>query len=94
MMKLSLCSTLAVLNPLRLWMTMNPLLKSIILLFLQARDRKVAGDLNGARNYGNTARCFNIIATILTSLTILCSIIAIIIIKVNEYWHSYYYRYN
>nr|XP_020478146.1 dispanin subfamily A member 2b-like [Monopterus albus] len=49
---------------------------------VKARDRKVAGDLNGARNYGNTARCLNIVATVLNFIGI-CSFIAIIVINVN-----------
>ncbi|XP_041852131.1 interferon-induced transmembrane protein 1-like [Melanotaenia boesemani] len=35
---------------------------------VKARDRKMVGDLNGAKHYGTTARCLNIWATVLVSL--------------------------
>ncbi|CAK6975279.1 dispanin subfamily A member 2b-like [Scomber scombrus] len=37
---------------------------------VKARDRKVVGDLEGARHYGSTARNLNIISTVLTSIAI------------------------
>uniref|UniRef100_A0A3P9DL21 Interferon-induced transmembrane protein 3 n=1 Tax=Maylandia zebra TaxID=106582 RepID=A0A3P9DL21_9CICH len=40
----------------------------------QARDRKVVGDVDGARRYGSTARCLNIISTIIVS-TVFCALI-------------------
>ncbi|XP_067356232.1 dispanin subfamily A member 2b-like [Channa argus] len=42
---------------------------------IKARDRKVAGDMNGARRYGSTARCLNIWATVLASIILLITII-------------------
>ncbi|XP_062277082.1 dispanin subfamily A member 2b-like [Scomber scombrus] len=42
---------------------------------IKARDRKVVGDLEGARHYGSTARCLNIISTVLTSIAIFLFII-------------------
>ncbi|XP_072495680.1 dispanin subfamily A member 2b-like [Notamacropus eugenii] len=35
---------------------------------VKARDRKVVGDLNGARSYGSTAKCLNIFALIFSLL--------------------------
>ncbi|XP_068458523.1 dispanin subfamily A member 2b-like [Clinocottus analis] len=44
---------------------------------IKARDRKVAGDMNGARNHGSTARCLNIWAMILVSIMILIFIFTV-----------------
>ncbi|RXM35558.1 Interferon-induced transmembrane protein 1 [Acipenser ruthenus] len=41
----------------------------------KSRDRKVVGDLEGARHYGSTARCLNVTALVLTILTFLIIII-------------------
>lgn len=49
----------------------------------QARDRKMMGDMNGAQHYGSTARCLNIIATVLASLFVIIGII-IIIVSVSQ----------
>uniref|UniRef100_A0A3B5BEQ7 Interferon induced transmembrane protein 3 n=1 Tax=Stegastes partitus TaxID=144197 RepID=A0A3B5BEQ7_9TELE len=38
---------------------------------IKARDRKVVGDLEGARHYGSTARSLNICITVLICLIIL-----------------------
>ena len=46
----------------------------------QARDRKVLGDLDGARHYGSTARCLNIVATVLVSLSIILTIIIVSVV--------------
>ncbi|KAL6106400.1 ifitm1 [Pungitius sinensis] len=46
----------------------------------KARDRKVAGDMNGARHYGSTARCLNIWATVLVSIFLLILIIISIVV--------------
>eukprot|EP00064_Thunnus_orientalis_P017026 superscaffoldBa00003512_g17100 len=48
-----------------------------------ARDRKVAGDLEGARNYGSTARLLNIVSTVLAAVTILIVIITVIVLSVE-----------
>ncbi|KPP60674.1 14 kDa transmembrane protein-like [Scleropages formosus] len=53
---------------------MNPFCLGLAALYfsIKARDRKVTGDLEGAREYGSTARCLNIIALCLTlSLAVL-----------------------
>ncbi|XP_036621565.1 dispanin subfamily A member 2b-like [Trichosurus vulpecula] len=42
---------------------------------VKARDRKVVGDLNGARSYGSTAKCLNIFALIFSLLLIVLFII-------------------
>ncbi|KAI3370609.1 hypothetical protein L3Q82_007172 [Scortum barcoo] len=57
--------------------------KIIALWSFQARDRKMAGDLNGARHYGSTARCLNIWATVLASVIILICFIVIIVTAVQ-----------
>ncbi|XP_053174657.1 dispanin subfamily A member 2b-like [Scomber japonicus] len=59
----SLCS-LVYLNPFCLGL-------AALIYSIKARDRKVVGDLEGARHYGSTARCLNIISTVLTSIGIL-----------------------
>ncbi|XP_036618410.1 dispanin subfamily A member 2b-like [Trichosurus vulpecula] len=52
---------------------------------VKARDRKVVGDLNGARSYGSTAKCLNIFALIFSLLLIVLFIVlvatGIIIVK-------------
>ncbi|CAK6954421.1 dispanin subfamily A member 2b-like [Scomber scombrus] len=60
---------------------------------IKARDRKVAGDLEGARHYGSTARCLNIVSTVLVVITILIFVITIIIVVENAK-RMYYNRYN
>ncbi|XP_044050057.1 uncharacterized protein LOC122875221 [Siniperca chuatsi] len=65
-----------------------------LIFSIKARDRKVAGDLDGARHYGSTARCLNIWATILGSIMILIPIIIFIIILNSVYTvHSSYIPY-
>uniref|UniRef100_A0A3P9I288 Uncharacterized protein n=1 Tax=Oryzias latipes TaxID=8090 RepID=A0A3P9I288_ORYLA len=51
----------------------NPLCLGLAALIfsIKSRDRKVVGDLEGARHYGATARCLNIVATIIVCLRIL-----------------------
>ncbi|XP_054896797.1 dispanin subfamily A member 2b-like [Poeciliopsis prolifica] len=49
-----------------------------LIFSVKARDRKVVGDLEGARHYGSTARVLNIVATVLVSLSILLTIIILI----------------
>ncbi|KAM9753204.1 dispanin subfamily A member 2b-like [Menidia menidia] len=63
-----------------------------LIFSVKARDRKVVGDLEGARHYGSTARCLNIWATVLVSLMVLSVIIAFIVIAVQK--ASYRYNYN
>uniref|UniRef100_A0A3P9BYB3 Dispanin subfamily A member 2b-like n=1 Tax=Maylandia zebra TaxID=106582 RepID=A0A3P9BYB3_9CICH len=47
---------------------------------IKARDRKVVGDVDGARRYGSTARCLNIISTIIVSTVFLALIIGITVL--------------
>ncbi|XP_076588108.1 interferon-induced transmembrane protein 1-like [Chaetodon auriga] len=63
-----------------------------LIFSIKARDRKVAGDLNGARHYGSTARCLNIWATVLGSIMILISFIVIIVMSVQA--HNAVNRYS
>ncbi|XP_019217358.1 interferon-induced transmembrane protein 1 [Oreochromis niloticus] len=47
---------------------------------IKARDQKVAGDLEGARHYGATARQLNITSTVLVALGLLIFIIMIAVV--------------
>lgn len=49
---------------------MNPFCLGFVAFYfsIKARDRKVEGDVEGAREYGSTARCLNIVALCLTLL--------------------------
>uniref|UniRef100_A0A0E9SM73 Uncharacterized protein n=1 Tax=Anguilla anguilla TaxID=7936 RepID=A0A0E9SM73_ANGAN len=42
---------------------------------IKSRDRKVVGDLEGAREYASTARCLNIAALCLTLLFVIVIIV-------------------
>ncbi|XP_067447230.1 dispanin subfamily A member 2b-like [Thunnus thynnus] len=44
---------------------------------IKARDRKLVGDLEGARQYGSAARHLNIVSSVLTAIMIVLFIIAI-----------------
>ncbi|KAI4825702.1 hypothetical protein KUCAC02_021374 [Chaenocephalus aceratus] len=65
---------------------------------IKARDRKVVGDMEGARHYGSTARCLNISATVLVSIMILIFIITFttvtVLIKQAVQRSNYNYNYN
>ncbi|KAM9331761.1 interferon-induced transmembrane protein 3-like [Pholidichthys leucotaenia] len=52
---------------------------------VKARDRKLVGDMAGARSYGSTARGLNIAATVLLILLIFFIIIQIILIQSSIY---------
>ncbi|XP_007546845.1 dispanin subfamily A member 2b-like [Poecilia formosa] len=58
----------------------NPLCLGLAALIfsVKARDRKVVGDLEGARHYGSTARVINIVATVLTSVAAVLTIIVLL----------------
>ncbi|KAJ8252518.1 hypothetical protein COCON_G00218300 [Conger conger] len=49
---------------------------------IKSRDRKVVGDMEGAREYGSTARCLNIVAL---CLSLLFFLIIIIMLAVSAY---------
>uniref|UniRef100_H2MNC5 Uncharacterized protein n=1 Tax=Oryzias latipes TaxID=8090 RepID=H2MNC5_ORYLA len=57
----------------------NPLCLGLAALIfsIKSRDRKVAGDLEGARHYGATARCLNIAATIIACITVIIAIVGV-----------------
>ncbi|XP_026221191.1 dispanin subfamily A member 2b-like [Anabas testudineus] len=61
-----------------------------LIFSIKARDRKLAGDLNGARRYASTACCLNIWATVLGSLMMIVIIITIIVLVVQENDTDYY----
>lgn len=46
---------------------------------VKARDKKVVGDIEGAREYGNTARTLNIISTVLVCLLFIVFIILTVV---------------
>ncbi|XP_042268224.1 dispanin subfamily A member 2b-like [Thunnus maccoyii] len=77
---------------------LNPLCLGLAALIysIKARDRKVAGDLEGARHYGSTARCLNIVSTVLVSITIFTVIIlfAWIVNEINYYRYHYNFKPN
>ncbi|XP_072291363.1 dispanin subfamily A member 2b-like [Eucyclogobius newberryi] len=43
---------------------------------VKARDRKVVGDIEGARSHGSTAQTLNIISTVLFCLSVIIAVIA------------------
>ncbi|XP_075945907.1 interferon-induced transmembrane protein 1-like [Anarhichas minor] len=57
-----------------------------LIFSIKARDRKMGGDMSGARHYGSTARCLNIWATVLSCLLSLIFISAFIfmVVKTNQ----------
>ncbi|XP_029131779.2 dispanin subfamily A member 2b-like [Labrus bergylta] len=57
----------------------NPFCLGLVALIysIKSRDRKMVGDLEGARHYGGTARTFNIVSSILIGIVILSFIIVI-----------------
>uniref|UniRef100_A0A3Q4HS82 Uncharacterized protein n=1 Tax=Neolamprologus brichardi TaxID=32507 RepID=A0A3Q4HS82_NEOBR len=56
-----------------------------------ARDRKVVGDVDGARRYGSTARCLNIISTIIVATVFLALIIVITVLTTTIFSHRQHY---
>ncbi|XP_049429938.1 dispanin subfamily A member 2b-like [Epinephelus fuscoguttatus] len=56
-----------------------------LIFSIKARDRKVVGDLEGARHYGSTARCLNIWATALGCALVVMIIILFIVQTVFAY---------
>uniref|UniRef100_A0A3B3CW87 Uncharacterized protein n=1 Tax=Oryzias melastigma TaxID=30732 RepID=A0A3B3CW87_ORYME len=57
---------------------------------IKSRDRKMVGDLEGARHYGSTARCLNIAATIIVCITALIVIIVVAFISIQCYKIKYF----
>ncbi|XP_070686208.1 dispanin subfamily A member 2b-like [Pempheris klunzingeri] len=49
-----------------------------LIFSIKSRDRKMAGDVEGARHYGSTARCYNIISSVLVGILVLVFIITLI----------------
>ncbi|KAL3061160.1 hypothetical protein OYC64_009380 [Pagothenia borchgrevinki] len=56
-----------------------------LIFSIKARDRKVVGDMEGARHYGSTARCLNIWATVLFPIMFLISLSIIYIYAALKY---------
>ncbi|XP_024120135.1 dispanin subfamily A member 2b-like [Oryzias melastigma] len=48
-----------------------------LIFSIKSRDRKIVGDLDGARHYGSTARCLNIAATIIVCITAVIGIVVL-----------------
>uniref|UniRef100_UPI0037E74AEE dispanin subfamily A member 2b-like n=1 Tax=Semicossyphus pulcher TaxID=241346 RepID=UPI0037E74AEE len=66
-----------------------------LIFSIKSRDRKVAGDLEGARHYGSTARSLNIASSILAGIGLLIIVITIItIIVIINQSASYAYKHN
>ncbi|KAG9335757.1 hypothetical protein JZ751_004186 [Albula glossodonta] len=61
------------------FMYLNPCCLGFVALYfsVKARDRKMLGDHDGARDYGSTARCLNIVALCLILLMVVIFIIAL-----------------
>uniref|UniRef100_A0A8C6SG20 Uncharacterized protein n=1 Tax=Neogobius melanostomus TaxID=47308 RepID=A0A8C6SG20_9GOBI len=59
---------------------------SALLHSVKARDRKVMGDMEGARRHGSKARNLNIAATVLTVLSIIIAIILIVKMWASAIW--------
>ncbi|KAL4005470.1 hypothetical protein ACER0C_005183 [Sarotherodon galilaeus] len=74
----------------------NPFCLGLVALLysIKARDRKVVGDVNGARSYGSTARCLNIIATIIVAIGFLAFIIGMAVLTTFILSSRPYYGYN
>uniref|UniRef100_A0A3Q3VKC8 Uncharacterized protein n=1 Tax=Mola mola TaxID=94237 RepID=A0A3Q3VKC8_MOLML len=66
-----------------------------LIFSIKARDRKVAGDLNGAHHYASTALCLNATSTILMTIMILiCVIVIIVSVVYLDQMHRYYNQFN
>ncbi|KAK7801720.1 hypothetical protein U0070_013214 [Myodes glareolus] len=50
---------------------------------VKSRDRKMVGDVTGAQAYASTAKCLNISALVLSILTVVVTIIAVVCIAVS-----------
>ncbi|XP_053175409.1 dispanin subfamily A member 2b-like [Scomber japonicus] len=62
----------------------NPFCIGLVAVYysFKARDRKMFGDMEGARNYASTARCLNIVSTVLIVITILIFIaLSVVLVK-------------
>ncbi|XP_056908902.1 dispanin subfamily A member 2b-like [Takifugu flavidus] len=62
---------------------------------VKARDRKMMGDMNGAQHYASTARCLNILSTVLFSVFFLIVLITVFVrmnqIQTFARQNNYYY---
>ncbi|KAM3610167.1 uncharacterized protein V6R79_026370 [Siganus canaliculatus] len=70
-----------------------------LIFSIKSRDRRMLGDLEGARHYASTARCLNIWATVLASIMFLIFVITITVVLVQaaqavSYLNSYDHRSN
>uniref|UniRef100_A0AAZ1Y408 Uncharacterized protein n=1 Tax=Oreochromis aureus TaxID=47969 RepID=A0AAZ1Y408_OREAU len=72
----------------------NPFCLGVLALIysIKARDRKVAGDLEGARRHGSTARNFNIAATVIAAAGLLIFVITFSVIMSSLASSRYYVR--
>ncbi|XP_023811394.1 interferon-induced transmembrane protein 1 isoform X1 [Oryzias latipes] len=70
----------------------NPLCLGLAALIfsIKSRDRKVAGDLEGARHYGATARCLNIAATIIACITVIIAIVGVALLVKSWFYYGQY----
>nr|ACO13360.1 14 kDa transmembrane protein [Esox lucius] len=60
----------------------NPCCLGLVALYysIKSRDRKMVGDLEGARQHGNTARSYNIVILTLATLSVVLLIITYAVI--------------
>ncbi|KAI4901723.1 hypothetical protein NFI96_010949 [Prochilodus magdalenae] len=79
----------------------NPLCLGLLAFYfsVKARDRKMLGDLEGARSYGSTACCVNgwALALIITSVIICIIIVAVVassVSHISSSYNSYGYPYR
>ncbi|MED6275402.1 hypothetical protein CHARACLAT_026256 [Characodon lateralis] len=64
-----------------------------LIFSVKARDRKVFGDLAGARHHASSARILNIMATVLTSLSVFITITVLIIVyQLASHYSRYHYN--
>ncbi|XP_028372504.1 interferon-induced transmembrane protein 1-like [Phyllostomus discolor] len=52
---------------------------------VKARDRKMVGDVIGAREYASTAKCLNIVALVLGILVIVVGIVCLVVVLPAAY---------
>ncbi|XP_057692307.1 dispanin subfamily A member 2b-like [Corythoichthys intestinalis] len=83
----SLCSFVHMGNPLCLGLL-------AVIYSIKARDRKVMGDLEGAKKHATIALCLNIAVSVIFGLFVLSVIIAFSVILSQSPYYDYGPRYN
>ncbi|MCI4382096.1 hypothetical protein PGIGA_G00259690 [Pangasianodon gigas] len=77
----------------------NPCCLGLIAFYysIKSRDRKMVGDMNGARSYGSTAQCFNgfALALIIIPFVIIIVLMVVLNARMTSHTHTYsrgYYK--